>query len=76
LFSKKDLFGGVVLTLRVARKVQEEQVERLRNLQREKPVASGDRKRVIEQEIEVVSKHISDLDTEIQALMIQAPPKS
>lgn len=44
-------------------------------LQREKPLASADCRQSIEQEIEVVSKRIRDLDTEIQTLMNQAQLK-
>jgi hypothetical protein len=49
--------------------MQDEQVDRLRRLQRDKAVAPIDRREAIQKEIDAVSKDISDLDTVIQSLM-------
>jgi hypothetical protein len=62
-------------TLGEARRMQDEQVERLRNLQRDKGVAPVERREVIRKEIDTVSKEISDLDTVIQSLMNESRPK-
>jgi hypothetical protein len=56
-------------TLQEARRMQDEQVDRLRRLQRDKAVAPTDRREAIQKEIDAVSKDISDLDTVIQSLM-------
>jgi hypothetical protein len=62
-------------TIGEARKMQDEQVERLRKLQRDKAVAPVERREAIQKEIDGVSKDISDLDTVIQRLMNEARAK-
>jgi hypothetical protein len=62
-------------TIGEARKMQDEQVERLRKLQRDKAVAPVERREAIQKEIDGVSKDISDLDTVIQGLMNEASSK-
>ena len=62
-------------TIGEARKTQDEQVERLRRLQRDKAVAPVARREAIQKEIDAVSKDISDLDTVIQSLMNEARSK-
>ncbi len=62
-------------TIGEARKMQDEQVERLRKLQRDKAVAPADRREAIQKEIDAASRDISDLDTVIQGLMNEARSK-
>jgi|HubBroStandDraft_6_1064221.scaffolds.fasta_scaffold363258_1 hypothetical protein len=62
-------------TLGEARKMQDEQVERLRKLQWDKAVAPVERREAIQKEIDGVSKDISDLDTVIQGFMNEARSK-
>ena len=62
-------------TIGEARKMQDEQVERLRKLQRDKAVAPVERREAIQKEIDGVSKDISDLDTVIQGFMNEARSK-
>jgi hypothetical protein len=62
-------------TIGEARKMQDEQVERLRKLQRDKAVAPVERREAIQKEIDAVSKDISNLDTVIQNLMNEARSK-
>ena len=56
-------------TLGEARSRQDEQVERLRRLQRDKTIAPPDRRDAIQKEIDALSKDISNLDTVIQGLI-------
>jgi|HubBroStandDraft_3_1064219.scaffolds.fasta_scaffold266756_1 hypothetical protein len=62
-------------TIGEARKTQDEQVDRLRKLQRDKAVAPADRREAIQKEIDALSKDISDLDNVIQALMNESRSK-
>lgn len=56
-------------TLQEARQSQDEQVERLRRLQRDKAVAPADRREAIQKEIDGLDNDIRNLDTVIQSLM-------
>ena len=63
-------WGSIAMpTLQEARRNQDEQVERLRRLQRDKAVAPPERRDAIQKEIDAVSRDISGLDTVIQSLM-------
>ena len=68
--------GWIVMpTLQEARRNQDEQVERLRRLQRDKGVAPAERREALQKEIDSVSKDISELDTVIQNLMSESRSK-
>ena len=56
-------------TLQEVRKTQEEQLERLRKLQRDKPLAPLDQRERIQREIDVVTQDIRNSDTLIQELL-------
>jgi hypothetical protein len=63
-------------SLQQVRSQQEEQVEKLRKLQRDKAVAPAQRKEAIQHDIELVQKDIQDLDNEIQRLINESKTKS
>jgi hypothetical protein len=60
-------------TLQEVRKTQDAQLERLRTLQRDKPLASLEQRERIQREIDVVTQEIRNLDTVIQDLL--KPPQ-
>jgi len=62
-------------TIQEVRKTQDEKLERLRKLQRDKAVAPAERKEGIQKEIDSVSKEINELDTVMQGLLNQARAK-
>ncbi len=63
-------------TLEEARRSQDEQVERLRRLQRDKAIAPKDRKEAIQKQIDALSTDISNLDTVIQGLIAKSRGKA
>jgi len=62
-------------TLQQVRSKQEEQVEKLRKLQRDKTMAPAERKEAIQHDIDLVQKDIVDLDNEIQRLINESKTK-
>jgi hypothetical protein len=62
-------------TIPEVRKIQDEKLEHLRRLQRDKAVAPAERKEGIQKEIDAVSKEITNLDTVMQGLLNEARPK-
>ncbi len=60
-------------TLQEVRKNQEDQLERLRKLQRDKPLAPLEQQGHIQREIDDVTQDIRNLDTVIQGLL--KPPQ-
>ena len=56
-------------TLQEVRKTQEAQLERLRTLQRDKPLAPLEQREHIQREIDIVTQDIRNLDTIIQGLI-------
>jgi hypothetical protein len=60
-------------TLQEVRKTQEEQLERLRKLQREKPLVPLEQRERIQREIDVVTQDIRNSDNIIQELL--KPPQ-
>lgn len=56
-------------TLQEARKAQEEHLDRLRKLQRDKPLAPLEQRERIQREIDLVTQDIRNLDTVIQNLL-------
>lgn len=56
-------------TLQEVRKTQEEQLDRLRKLQRDKPLAPPEERERIQREIDLVTQDIQNLDTVIQNLL-------
>jgi hypothetical protein len=56
-------------TLQEARKTQEQHLERLRKLQREKPLAPLEQRERIQGEIDLITQDIRNLDTVIQTLL-------
>ena len=62
-------------TIGESRRLQDEHVERLRKLQRDKAIAPGERKEAIQKEIDSVLTEIAKLDTLIQSLLNESRVK-
>jgi hypothetical protein len=61
-------------TLQEVRKAQDAQLERLRKLQRDKPLAPLEEQERFQNEIDAIIQDIRNLDTVIQGLL-KPPPK-
>jgi|GEM_PF-5260039 hypothetical protein len=61
-------------TLQEVRKAQDEQLDRLRKLQRDKPLAPLEQQERFQKEIDAIIQEIRNLDTVIQGLL-KPPPK-
>jgi vacuolar-type H+-ATPase subunit I/STV1 len=61
-------------TLQEVRKAQDEQLDRLRKLQRDKPLAPLEQQERFQKEIDAIIQEIRNLDTIIQGLL-KPPPK-
>jgi hypothetical protein len=67
--------GSNMPTIGELRRLQDEHVERLRKLQRDKAIAPGERKEAIQKEIDAVLTEIAKLDTVIQSSLNESRVK-